>query len=163
MITFRNIAPLVAAAALVGLAGCSGGSSQQAAATPPAAPPPAPAPAPPPAPMVNPMAPSTLRQVQTALKQQGLYRGRVDGKWGPMTEHGVMAYQKKNNLPATGQLDQATLSAMNIGGTSSSMNMGSGTGNGGVGNMPMSNGTGAPTAGSSAPGAPAGTSGTSNP
>jgi peptidoglycan hydrolase-like protein with peptidoglycan-binding domain len=152
MITFRNIAPLVAAAALVGLAGCSGGSSQQAAATPPAAPPPAPAPAPPPASMANPMAPSTLRQVQTALKQQGLYKGRVDGKWGPMTEHGVMAFQQKNNLQATGQLDQATLSAMNIGGSSSSMNMGAGGSMGSSGGAPM--------AGS---GAPAGTSGTTNP
>ena len=151
MSLFRNIAPLVAAAALVGLAGCGGGSSQQAAATPPPAPAPAPAPAPPPAPMVNPMAPSTLRQVQTALKHQGLYRGRVDGKWGPNTEHGVLAFQKKNNLQATGQLDEATLSAMNIGGASSSMNMGAGGGGG------------APMGGSSAPGTPAGASGTTNP
>jgi len=148
MIRFRNIVPAVAAAALLGLAGCSGGS-QQAAATPPAAPPPAPAPAPPPAPMVNPMAPSTLREVQTTLKQQGLYRGRVDGKWGPRTEHGVLAFQQKNNLQATGHLDQATLSAMNIGGSNSSMNTGAGGSMGSSGGAPM--------------GAPAGTSGTSNP
>jgi len=162
MIRFRNIVPAVAAAALLGLAGCSGGSSQQAAATPPAAPPPAPAPAPPPAPTVNPMAPSTLREVQTTLKQQGLYRGRVDGKWGPRTEHGVMAFQHKNNLQATGQLDQATLSAMNIGGSSSSMNMGAGGSMGSSGGSMGSSG-GAPMSGSGAPGAPAGTSGTSNP
>lgn len=153
MIRFHNIAPLVAAAALLGLAGCSGGSSQQAAATPPAAPPPAPAPAPPPAPMVsaNPLDPSTLRQVQTVLRHQGLYHSVVDGRWGPRTQHGVMAFQKKNNLPATGQLDQATLSAMNIGGGSSSMNMGGGSAGSSAG-APMGGGA-----------APAGTSGTSNP
>lgn len=154
MITFRNIAPLVAAAALVSLAGCGGGSNQQAAATPPAAPPPAPAPAPPPAPMVNPTSPSTLRQVQTALKQQGLYHSRVDGRWGPMTEHGVRAYQEKNGLPVTGHLDQATLSAMNIGGTSSSMNGGMSGGN-------MASPPGAPPMAGT--GGAAGSSGTTNP
>lgn len=163
MSRYRNIASLVAAAALVGLAGCSGGSNQQAAAMPPAAPPPAPTPAPPPAPMVNPMAPSTLRQVQTALKQQGLYRGRVDGRWGPQTEHGVMAYQQKNGLQASGQLDQATLSAMNIGGSSSSMNMGAGGGSMGSSGGSMGSSGGAPMSGSNGAGGAAGTSGTTNP
>ena len=144
MSLFRNIAPLVAAAALVGLAGCGGGSSQQAAATPPPAPPPAPAPAPPPA-MVNPNSPDTLRQVQTALQQDGLYHGQVDGKWGPRTQRAVMQFQHKNGLHATGHLDQATLSAMNIGGANTSMN------------------SAAPMAGSSAPGGAAGSSGTTNP
>jgi peptidoglycan hydrolase-like protein with peptidoglycan-binding domain len=152
MTRFRHIAPLVAAAALIGLAGCSN-SNQQATAAPPAAPPPAPAPPPPPTPTVNPMAPSTLRQVQTALKQDGLYKGRVDGRWGPHTEHAVMAFQQKNSLQASGQLDQPTLAALNIGGSSSSMGGGS-----------MGSGAGAPMSGSSAPpgGAPA-PSGTTNP
>ncbi len=157
MSKFRNIAPLVVAGALIGLAGCSS-SNQQAAATPPAAPPPAPAPAPPPpAPAVNPMAPSTLRQVQTALKHDGLYRGHIDGKWGPMTEHAVMAFQQKNGLQATGQLDDATLSAMHIGGgMSSSMN--------GMGGGSMSSNAGAPMTGSTAPAAGAAPpSGTTNP
>jgi peptidoglycan hydrolase-like protein with peptidoglycan-binding domain len=152
MTRFRHIAPLVAAAALIGLAGCSN-SNQQATAAPPAAPPPAPAPPPPPTPTVNPMAPSTLRQVQTTLKQDGLYRYRVDGRWGPHTEHAVMAFQQKNGLQASGQLDQPTLAALNVGGSSSSMSGGS-----------MGSSGGAPMGGSSAPpgGAPA-PSGTTNP
>jgi peptidoglycan hydrolase-like protein with peptidoglycan-binding domain len=163
MSRFRNIAPLVVAGALVGLAGCSSGN-QQAAATPPAAPPPAPAPAPAPPPMAaNPMAPSTLRQVQTTLKQDGLYRGRVDGKWGPQTQHAVMAYQRKNGLPATGHLDDATLSSLQGGGagTSSSMNggMSGGTMGSPPGTPPMAGSP--PTAG--APAGAGGTSGTTNP
>ncbi len=156
MSKFRNIAPLVLAGALIGLAGCSS-SNQQAAATPPPAPAPAPAPAPPPpAPAVNPMAPSTLRQVQTALKQDGLYHGHIDGKWGPMTEHAVMAFQQKNGLQATGKLDDPTLSALHIGGMSTSMN--------GMGGGSMSSNAGAPMTGSAAPmGGAAGTSGTTNP
>jgi peptidoglycan hydrolase-like protein with peptidoglycan-binding domain len=158
MSRFRNIAPLVvASAALIGLAGCSS-SNQQAAATPPApAPAPAPAPPPPPAPVVNPMAPSTLRQVQTALQQDGLYKGRVDGRWGPQTRRAVSAYQQQNGLQATGHLDQATLSALHIGGegaTSSSMN---GMGGGSMGAAPA-----APMAGSPPPAGGAPSSGTTS-
>jgi uncharacterized membrane protein YgcG len=159
MTRFRHIAPVVAAAALIGLAGCSN-SNQQATAAPPAAPPPAPAPPPPPTPTVNPMAPSTLRQVQTALKQDGLYRGRVDGKWGPHTEHAVMAYQQKNGLQASGQLDQPTLASLNIGGGGSSSMSGGTMGGGNMSGGSM--GGGAPMGGSSAPPAP-GSSGTTNP
>jgi peptidoglycan hydrolase-like protein with peptidoglycan-binding domain len=156
MSRFRNIAPLVVAGALVGLAGCSS-SNQQAAATPPAAPPPAPAPAPPPpAPMANPMAPSTLRQVQTTLKHDGLYRGRIDGKWGPMTEHAVLAFQRKNQLAATGHLDDATLSALQGGGTGTSSSMNGGMSGGNMSSPPPG---APPMAGTGA----AGSSGTTNP
>jgi len=64
---------------------------------------------------VNPMAPSTLREVQTALRQSGLYQGQIDGKWGPQTKRAVTAFQQRKNLPVTGTLDQQTLTAMRIG------------------------------------------------
>jgi peptidoglycan hydrolase-like protein with peptidoglycan-binding domain len=135
MIKIRNLAPVVAIGALVGLAGCSGGATHQAAAMPPAAPPPAPAaaPAPPPPPPMTPYeaehAHGTVRAVQTALQQQGLYRGKVDGEWGPLTKRAVRRYQRQNNLPTTGTLDQATLASMNITarGGASSMNSGAGS------------------------------------
>jgi hypothetical protein len=55
-----------------------------------------------------------------------------------------MAFQQKNSLQPSGQLDQPTLAALNIGGGSSSM------------------GGGAPMGGAGAP-PPPGSSGTSNP
>jgi peptidoglycan hydrolase-like protein with peptidoglycan-binding domain len=57
---------------------------------------------------------SLVEQVQTALKQDHLYRGRVDGAWGPHTQRGVAEFQKQHQLPTNGQLDDATLHAMNL-------------------------------------------------
>jgi N-acetylmuramoyl-L-alanine amidase len=101
--------------------------------------------------MANPMAPSTLRQVQTTLKQDGLYHGRVDGKWGPMTQRAVLAFQRKNQLPATGHLDDATLSALQGGGTGTSSSMNSGMSGG---NMGSAAGTGMGTGGAAGTGGP---------
>ena len=118
MIKVRNIATLVAIGALAGLTGCSalgmgGSSAPQAAAAPPAAPPPAPAPAPAPTPGSE-LSHQTVRQIQTALKQNGDYRGRVDGVWGPMTQNGVSQFQQKNGMQATGSLDEQTLQALHV-------------------------------------------------
>ena len=56
-----------------------------------------------------------IRSVQQSLQQGGLYQGRVDGVWGPSTQAAVRGYQQQHNMNATGQLDQATLAAMNLG------------------------------------------------
>ena len=63
--------------------------------------------------------PSTLSgqqitQIQEKLKQEKLYKGNADGKWGPETEQAVKEYQQKNNLPATGDADQQTLSKLGV-------------------------------------------------
>ena len=58
--------------------------------------------------------PDMIRNVQTRLKQDNDYRGSVDGVWGPMTERGVRQWQQSHNVSASGQLDMATLQAMNI-------------------------------------------------
>ncbi len=55
---------------------------------------------------------ATLQQVQRALKDQGYYRGKVDGVTGPRTRAAIRAFQKKAGLEATGRLDAATLDRM---------------------------------------------------
>jgi peptidoglycan hydrolase-like protein with peptidoglycan-binding domain len=61
---------------------------------------------------------ATIQHVQTKLQQEGDYNGAIDGIWGPSTVDGVRAYQQHHNLPVTGQLDMATMSAMNDSATS---------------------------------------------
>lgn len=187
MMKVRNFAAFMAIGALAALPGCSmfGGGHQEAAATAPA---PAPAPAPPPAPTAPPgsdahqneMSHSLVRQVQTQLKQNHMYAGRIDGVWGPMTRRGVTRFQQKNNIATSGELDDATLQAMNLtpaGGENNatsgggSMNDNTGSMNGPGGAPPSDNGgtdntgsmTGAPPP--SGPGAAPGgaSSGSANP
>jgi peptidoglycan DL-endopeptidase LytE len=63
---------------------------------------------------VAPVSPDMIRQVQTTLKQNGDYKARVDGVWGPMTESGVRTWQQAHNLTTNGEIDTATLQSMNI-------------------------------------------------
>ena len=51
----------------------------------------------------------TLRRVQQVLAKQGLYRGKLDGMWGPGTKKAITDYQTKEKLQLTGIPDQATL------------------------------------------------------
>src|SRR5579875_3855391 len=110
----RDVAAMLTLCAPVALAACS--SSPKPAPAP--APAPVAAPAPPPAPTATPEQNQAdkglVRQVQTTLKQDHMYRGRIDGAWGPMTARGVTRFQKAHSLPTTGQLDDATLSAMTL-------------------------------------------------
>ena len=143
MIKVRNIATLVAIGALAGLTGCSalgmGGSpAPQATAAPPPAPPPAPAP---PAPTPgNELSHQTVRQIQTALKQNGVYSGRVDGVWGPKTQNGVSQFQQKNGMQATGSLDDQTLQALHVSSAGGNGSMGGGSMNNGSMNNGATNG-----------------------
>ena len=61
------------------------------------------------------LTPDMIRNVQQALQQDGKYQGRVDGVWGPGTQAAVRTYQQQHDMNATGQLDQDTLAAMNLG------------------------------------------------
>jgi len=49
-----------------------------------------------------------LKKVQTALKNQGLYKGKIDGIFGKLTNFAVKQFQQKNGLSATGTIDAAT-------------------------------------------------------
>ena len=55
-----------------------------------------------------------VKQVQTALQQQGIYKGNVDGVWGEGTRSAVRDYQQAHNLKVNGELDAPTLQALNI-------------------------------------------------
>jgi peptidoglycan hydrolase-like protein with peptidoglycan-binding domain len=44
----------------------------------------------------------TTVEIQTFLKALGLYAGAIDGRWGPMTDAAVIAYQKSKFIVADG-------------------------------------------------------------
>ena len=54
----------------------------------------------------------TVKRVQQTLKQQGIYKGEVDGKFGKSTAAAISAYQKRKKLPETGVPDRRTLLAI---------------------------------------------------
>jgi peptidoglycan hydrolase-like protein with peptidoglycan-binding domain len=58
---------------------------------------------------------STLMEAQKKLNQEGFDAGRADGKWGTKTAEAVKSFQEKNNVPATGKLDEQTLADLGIG------------------------------------------------
>jgi peptidoglycan hydrolase-like protein with peptidoglycan-binding domain len=57
-----------------------------------------------------------VMEIQTKLKQENVYNGKADGRWGPESEQALKQFQQKNNLPATGQLDEETMAQLGIGG-----------------------------------------------
>jgi peptidoglycan hydrolase-like protein with peptidoglycan-binding domain len=60
------------------------------------------------------MAMTDTRAAQEALKVQGLDPGPVDGRMGPRTRAALSEYQRKNDLPVTGMLDDATMAKLNV-------------------------------------------------
>jgi peptidoglycan hydrolase-like protein with peptidoglycan-binding domain len=60
---------------------------------------------------------SEVKQAQQALREQGLYRGRIDGVLGPKTKTALRNFQRKNGLPATASLDRRTMASLSGGGT----------------------------------------------
>jgi peptidoglycan hydrolase-like protein with peptidoglycan-binding domain len=60
------------------------------------------------------MAMNDTRAAQQALKTQGFDPGPVDGRMGPRTRAAVTDYQRKNDLPVTGMLDEATLTRLDV-------------------------------------------------
>jgi peptidoglycan hydrolase-like protein with peptidoglycan-binding domain len=55
-----------------------------------------------------------LRNVQTALKNQGFYYGDVDGATSPETTSALRRYQIRNGLEVTGTLTPETLSTLGL-------------------------------------------------
>jgi len=53
-----------------------------------------------------------IKQAQHALKNEGLYKGKIDGNWGSKSRQALMQFEKRNNLPATGKLDSKTFAAL---------------------------------------------------
>lgn len=53
-----------------------------------------------------------VRSLQLLLASAGLNPGPIDGIFGGLTEAAVLSFQRSHDLPATGQVDQATLDAL---------------------------------------------------
>jgi peptidoglycan hydrolase-like protein with peptidoglycan-binding domain len=51
---------------------------------------------------------------QIALARRGLYRGEINGTYGPAMEFSLRAYQARTGLPGTGRLDLETLAALKL-------------------------------------------------
>lgn len=78
-----------------------------------------------------------VRQAQEQLKDQGLYRGAIDGILGPQTKQALQQFQQKSGLPVTATLDQHTMDKL-LG--KPAVGMGSSTPPGaGQGTQPMAN------------------------
>ncbi|WP_446720582.1 peptidoglycan-binding domain-containing protein [Mesorhizobium sp. L-2-11] len=54
----------------------------------------------------------SARQIQQALADHGYDLGTADGIWGRRSISALKAFQKANNLPQTGTLDEATSAAL---------------------------------------------------
>ena len=54
------------------------------------------------------------RAAQDALRTQGFDPGPSDGRMGPRTSAAISDYQRKNDLPVTGMLDDATMAKLEV-------------------------------------------------
>lgn len=57
---------------------------------------------------------SRVRSAQELLDRQGFEPGRIDGILGPRTQAALRGFQRKSGLAPTGQLDPATLRALDL-------------------------------------------------
>src|SRR5579883_3147930 len=64
-----------------------------------------------------------VKQAQQKLKDDGDYKGAIDGKAGPQTMAALKEFQQKNGLSQTGKLDEQTADKLGL----SSMSEGSGS------------------------------------
>jgi peptidoglycan hydrolase-like protein with peptidoglycan-binding domain len=55
-----------------------------------------------------------IRQAQSELKREGLYRGKVDGIAGPETKQAITAFRQRERLQQTAHLDRATVERMHL-------------------------------------------------
>ena len=55
-----------------------------------------------------------IREIQHVLLSRGLYEGEIDGVIGPRTKQAIVAFQRKQGLQATGEIDTRTISALGV-------------------------------------------------
>jgi localization factor PodJL len=53
-----------------------------------------------------------IRNIQAILNKAGYDAGAPDGKMGAKTKQAIAAYQKANNMPATGEIDEALVNSL---------------------------------------------------
>jgi peptidoglycan hydrolase-like protein with peptidoglycan-binding domain len=68
----------------------------------------------PPLAYVQPMPPPAVQAVQDHLRTAGAYSGSADGVWGPDSAAALQRFQAGHQLQVTGQLNQATASALGL-------------------------------------------------
>jgi peptidoglycan hydrolase-like protein with peptidoglycan-binding domain len=56
----------------------------------------------------------TNQQIQQALKNAGLYDGKIDGTIGPKTKKAIEAFQSQNGLKADGKVGKKTWKALSV-------------------------------------------------
>ena len=56
----------------------------------------------------------TPKQIQQALKNAGIYDGKVDGNIGPKTKKAIEAFQTQNDLKADGKVGRKTWKALSV-------------------------------------------------
>jgi len=85
------------------------------------------------------MSATKVKDAQQALQEAGLYKGKIDGKFGPQTKAAVKEFQKQNGLKPTAHLDSATMKKLSqaggAGGAGGGMPSGGASGGAG-GGMP---------------------------
>jgi peptidoglycan hydrolase-like protein with peptidoglycan-binding domain len=118
MIKTSVVPTALAVAGFLALAGCSSGDNhpmtQSRSVAPVATATAAPVPAGTPE-----VSPGMIKRIQTALRQQGLYKGRIDGQWGPQTQSAIGGYQQAHNLTNNGEIDSPTRASLQIASVSS--------------------------------------------
>lgn len=60
------------------------------------------------------MPPGLVKEAQTELRNEDLYRGDIDGIIGPKTRAALRSYQQRQGLSVTGRLDPPTEQRMNL-------------------------------------------------
>ncbi len=57
---------------------------------------------------------ASVRDVQQRLADDGFYKIKVDGIWGPKSQDGLVAFQRSRSLSADGRLTPETVSALRL-------------------------------------------------
>jgi murein L,D-transpeptidase YcbB/YkuD len=55
-----------------------------------------------------------VKQLQSALNNNGANVGRVDGRWGPKTQDALSKFQQSKGIAADGQIDQQTVADLGL-------------------------------------------------
>jgi peptidoglycan hydrolase-like protein with peptidoglycan-binding domain len=68
----------------------------------------------PPLSYIQPVPSQTVQEVQSRLRQAGVYGGRIDGIWGGDSQAALERFQQAHQLQVTGQLNQATVATLGL-------------------------------------------------
>ena len=64
--------------------------------------------------LTGPFKPAVVRRVKWDLNKAGYYAGPMDSSWGPHARDALSKWQRAHGLKATGEIDAATLKALDV-------------------------------------------------